>query len=565
MTRARADFVAGALAGLLLGSTSALHPQDPPPPSGVFEERLDVRLVQIELLATDRQGRPVTDLGAEELIVREDGRVQDIALFERHVPNAAGPGTIPQGRIHFRAPDGQRPHEARGRETRWLVFFFDLVHGALETRGEARAAGRDFVATRLAPGDRLAVASFDGSIHLEASFSSDREALLGAIDRAFARPARSIADQARLRELLTLLRSCQKQMVFQQRFRPGQECLAAAGRSYVSEVRGISERFIAAIDSLSRLLAGVQGRKILFLFSHGVALDPGWEAVEAIQAIAGSNEQVRELRYQLTHSHEGDQRRDFSAAVDRAVRSGVTVFSLDGTPMPAGDFGIEERARLRRTARPFTVAFEQARDSLEQLSSSTGGKFFGSGDFSADLDRALEVTHGAYRLGYYRDLSRIEDPEAFFKIKLATTRSGVRISTRKGYHLGPISRATRLGRLELAAPEVRDPTTLVPFSLTVHPLAFDLTRDEREVGMQLTLHLVLRTAGGAPVADSFHFLSHRFARSIWEGGKVLAPRYEGFLELAPGDYLFSALLRDPRGDTYSELGEEIRIAGSPAR
>lgn len=367
-----------------------------------------------------------------------------------------------------------------------------------------------------------------------------------------------------MRELLTLLRSCQKQMVFQQRFRPGQECLAAAGRNYVNEVRGISEQFIAAIDSLSRLLAGVRGRKVLFLFSHGVALDPGWEAVEAIQAIAGSNEQIQELRYQLTHSHEADERRDFSAAVDRAVRSGVTVFSLDGTPMPADDFGIEERVRLRRTARPFTVAFEQARASLDELSSSTGGKFFGSGDFSAGLDRALEATRGAYSVGYYRDLSRIEDPEAFFRIKLATTRQGVRISARKGYHLGPLSRATRLGRLELAANEVRDQTTLVPFSLTVNPLAFDLTRNEREVGIQFTLHLVLRTAGGAPVADSFHFLSHRFAASVWESGKVLAPRYEGFLELSPGDYLFSALLRDPRGDTYSELGEEIRVAGSPA-
>ena len=266
----------------------------------------------------------------------------------------------------------------------------------------------------------------------------------------------------------------------------------------------------------------------------------------------------------MTHGHEGDERRDFSAAVDRAVRSGVTVFSLDGTPMPAGDFGIEERARLRRTARPFTVAFEQARASLDELSSSTGGRFFGSGDFLTDLDRALEAARGAYSVGYYRDLTRIEDPDAFFKIKLATTRKGVRISTRKGYRLGPISRATRLGRLELAAREVRGQTTFVPFSLTVNPLAFDLTRDEQEVGIQFPLHLVLRTAGGAPVADSFHFLSHRFAQSVWDRGKVLAPRYEGLLELSPGDYLFSALLRDPRRDTYSELGEEIRVAGPPA-
>ena len=110
MPRARAEIVACALAGLLLGSTSALHPQDPQPPSGVFEDRLDVRLVQIELLATDRQGRPVTDLEADELIVREDGRVQDVALFERHVPLTAEPGRIPaSSHTPKRCPDGSGP------------------------------------------------------------------------------------------------------------------------------------------------------------------------------------------------------------------------------------------------------------------------------------------------------------------------------------------------------------------------------------------------------------------------------------------------------------------------
>ncbi len=554
--------------------------------SNVFEEKLDVHLVQLDFLATDRAGRPVTDLTADELIVKEVGRRQEIALFERHHAPAARSLDLPDARIHFDGPDGQAPRVTDGAKPRWLVFLFDLVHNDLATRRRAEAAARELIGSDLTPGDQVAIATFDGTVHLEQNFTARRQTLERALDRAFARPAPAVDWSQRMRELIFLIRDCQKQMAAQQRFETGRECVASIGRNYVHEVRAQSERYIESFDTLGRLLAGVQGRKIVFLFSHGVSLDAGWEATDAIAAVAGNNVQIQELRYELTQ--EADYRPDLAAAVERAVRGDVTVFALDGSPRPTGDFDVDERVRLRNTASPYTTAFDEARRGLAELAQSTGGRFYGSGNFAADLDRALEATRGAYTVGYYRDLSRVKKLDAFFKVKIDCKRKGVEITTRPGYYLTPVSRAARLGRLELgvrsslrttpgsdglgqkakpeawvsgalAEKESRPEGALVPFSITANPLSFDLVEMEREVGIHFTLHLELRTREGETLADSFHFLGHSFPREVWEKGTVVAPRYAGYLSLPPGEYRFSAVLRDPRSDVYAELEQSVSV------
>ena len=544
------------LPALMLLGLAALPLQAQEQPASAFQDRLDVHLVQLDLLATDRQGRPVTDLTPDDLVVKEAGRRQEVALFERH--QAPEPRVeLPDARIHFDGPDGRRPRTIGVAEPRWIVLMFDLVHNDLATRRRAEEAARELIASDLAAGDQVAIATFSGTVHLEQNFTSHRQTLKRALDRAFTRPAPAVDWSQRMRELIFLIRDCQKQMGAQQRFEPGRECVASVGRNYVQEVRARSERYIESFDTLGRLLSGVQGRKLVFLFSHGVSLDAGWEATDAIAAVAGSNVQIQELRYELTQ--EADYRRDLAAAVERAVRGDVTVFAFDGSARPTGDFDVDERVRLRGTASPYTTAFDEARRGLTELAHSTGGRFYGSGNFSADLERALDATRGAYTVGYYRDLSRVKNPDAFSKIKIESRRKGVEISTRPGYYLTPPSRAADLGRLELGALEPRSESALVPFSITANPLSFDPIEMEREVGIHFTLHLALRTHQGATVADSFHFLGHSFPRETWEKGTVVAPRYAGHLSLPPGDYRFSAVLRDPRGDVYAELEQSVSV------
>ena len=108
--------------------------------TGVHEQ-VDVYLVEMSILATNKKGEPITDLRPDEVLVKERKKPQEIAFFERHLREPPE-GPVPEGRIHFNAPDGRQPRSGNGVEPRWFFFYFDLVHGSMLVRDQLREAAR---------------------------------------------------------------------------------------------------------------------------------------------------------------------------------------------------------------------------------------------------------------------------------------------------------------------------------------------------------------------------------------------------------------------------------------
>jgi len=530
------------------------------PLATALEERVGVYLVEMSVLATDSTGAPITDLRADEIVVRERGEPQRLAFFQRHRREPATT-PLPDGRIHFVGPDGREPRASSGVEPRWFFFLFDLVHGDLRTREDLRRAALEFIEQRLPDGDLAAIGTFSGRLELEQNFTDDRAALGRGVQSAFSRDALPRDWEARMRELLAVVEDCQLQIAVQGSYRTGQECMSAAVRNYMREIHGGTEAFIDGIETVVRLLAGVQGQKYVLLFSHGVSLEPADEAVEAVRAFAGANWELEQLRFELLE--EVEYRRGFFRAIEKAVRGDVAIFTIDGSRQPTADFDGSSRQRYRQGARPFARAFETARGGLDELSRNTGGRFYGGSDFLGDLERALRATEGAYRLGYYTDLGRVKKLDKFVEVSAKCLRRGCSVATRDGFYFEPRRGDATLGRLDLGAAEVEQGRSRVPFAVTLDPAAFDRVETATEVGVNFTLHLRLLTADGAPLADSFHFLSHAYERSTYERGAIVAPRYQGELELPPGRYLFSVVLRDPQAFTFTELTELVTAAGAP--
>ncbi|NJN64448.1 MAG: hypothetical protein HC882_05925, partial [Acidobacteria bacterium] len=68
---------------------------------------------------------------------------------------------------------------------------------------------RRFLDQGLEPHDRIAVFAFDGALHLELSFTTDRPAAVEAATRAYARPPRpSIVLERRVEQLLEQISEC---------------------------------------------------------------------------------------------------------------------------------------------------------------------------------------------------------------------------------------------------------------------------------------------------------------------------------------------------------------------
>ncbi|HXH39174.1 MAG TPA: hypothetical protein VNN08_11150, partial [Thermoanaerobaculia bacterium] len=92
----------------------AQQPQQNPPP---FGEKLDVNLVQLDAIVTDRRGNQMLGLGKDDFVVRENGTPQTVDSVDYftnlRLINA------PESQANFKV---ERVHDER-----YLIFFFDKV------------------------------------------------------------------------------------------------------------------------------------------------------------------------------------------------------------------------------------------------------------------------------------------------------------------------------------------------------------------------------------------------------------------------------------------------------
>jgi VWFA-related protein len=154
-----------ALSPLVPASEQAVAHQQPVVPVGV-------EIVQVDAVVTDRDGRQVTNLTANDFEIREEGRRQPITHFQyvdlRHPAEPAPVAT---------APDPRTPPAA----TRALAIVIDDLSLSLDGLVHARHALRDLVDQSVAPQDLVSVVRTSRGIDNLPPFTSEKRLLKAAI------------------------------------------------------------------------------------------------------------------------------------------------------------------------------------------------------------------------------------------------------------------------------------------------------------------------------------------------------------------------------------------------
>ncbi len=137
--------------------------------------RVSVNLVQVDAVVTDSKGRYVTDLGADDFEVTEDGKPQRITNFSFNA---------------VRRPEAQAGATIRKEDVRRSIVLMvdDTGPGAEEHVLPVMAAAHKFVAGQMAPGDLVAVTTSRGGMGFYQQFTSDKALLNAAIDHLAQRP-----------------------------------------------------------------------------------------------------------------------------------------------------------------------------------------------------------------------------------------------------------------------------------------------------------------------------------------------------------------------------------------
>jgi VWFA-related protein len=381
----------------------ALAQEPPPPPT--FQERVEVRVMDLDVVVTDSKGQPVTDLSREDFRVRVDGKDVPIDYFAR----------VDEGAIHApdlasASPDRILEEFRRGEQAyvpRHFLIFFDVGHLSPGTRQRALEGLRDLV-TRLGPGDSGRVVLFDRRVRELMEWTSSKEALLGALSQM----EKGVGMSRLLTERQTL------QQIDSTRSRSTRASLA---RSYAEQERAEIERLLEDMGSEMTTLAPLPGKKVFLFVSGGFDYQPGYAMTAyAVGTIGLPTLDIRNVSERVEE------------LARRANASEITFYTVDARGLTAEGGSAADDEPLANRPRVAFLARQDSQTGLINLARETGGvPLLNSNDFQGGLSRVYRDVSTYYSIGV--NLGKLQGP-GYRNVRVEVTgRPNLVVRARRGF------------------------------------------------------------------------------------------------------------------------------------
>lgn len=410
-----------------LMSAALLPAATPQEPTERFGEVVEVRVVNVDVYVSDRDGRPVTDLTREDFELRVDGRPTELSNFYAVAGRdvVSEPPRQVSDALDEDAPESEADIASMpppAPEPTWLVLYIDNANIKAMHRTRVLRDVRAFLYEDGREFDRVLLASHEGGLHIRQSFTEDPDLVVRALEE--------ISDlqpfgDSREDELHDLIRELEDRNV-------PRGWLTNRVEAYAQQRQNELKRALEPLRDLIDSMAGLAGRKALLYVSDGLPMNPGEELFNALQ-----------LRFDDIGSLQGvvhyTATRDFENLSMAANSAGVAMYTLDATGLTAPLAGSAEVVgsgvdNLRSTVGSVRTANLQA--PLRKLAGETGGlAFLNSNRLNEELDRLARDAGTYYSLGFRPPH---EADGRFHRLKVRVRRKGVTVRHRNGYRNEPL-------------------------------------------------------------------------------------------------------------------------------
>lgn len=543
-----------------------------PPQTPAIKVRTGLVLIPAEV--TDSKGNRVTDLQKEDFVVLENGKRQEIAMFE-HVR------TKPEMMQQSEVEEGEFTNGILQHQDRVTIFVLDLLNSGLEEQREARKELIDFLSKSLNMEEPLCLIVVDGNgawlIH---NFTTDPSVLIEALNKVKSelsdkdRPAKNPAEeiyrgvQGWNGKNPGANAAMQESRINMLRLTFGLNAAVEESRlgSVLSDVQsvGLAERIrltLLALMEIGDAFAGIPGRKSLIWATAGFPFPMDDSGAFG----AGGN-------YQRLGDH------GYRTLYERTWRAlnaaNIAVYPLDVSELVnPGYVSVGIGAPL-----PQHVATDLHVANLESFADVTGGKFC---ERSMDARKCFDLAAGDssdyYLLGIY-DRSGAEKP-GWRKLSVRTYRTGLKVRARSGYYLGgathekpsdtrqlemalfsPLDYTGLLMKVKLSKPTEgsKPEAKRVRFVYTIPPSAVQV---DEENGNQLHLQFgaVARDSGGKMIASFRKIVNGELSDAqkvqVREKGIV----FIGAMNLVPGEYTLTFAAMDTVNGNIGTLSAPLKV------
>jgi VWFA-related protein len=366
--------------------------------------KLKAELVQIDVLVTNKDGKPVSGLSREDFELYDNNKPQHITNFAYEETRARlVENTVGENR---RLPKAITAGELK----RVFAFVVDTLHIKFENISRTRKMLSDFVDNKMQPGDLVLILPTGGGSGVLQQFTSDQRLLHRAIDRL--RPFYFSNDTTPYRST-ERLRGSPVGGLGPSRV-PGGLSMPSGGNVggtpdalEEADVRATLDALKETVKSTGKL----PGRKVAVLVSEGIRL-------YATQTTQNLNQ-----------------------ATALAARANVVFYTIDPRGLePLGLSAADEIDASSDFSTAVTDAlnnkqsdFYESQESLRAIALDTGGKFFGNNNaITRGLDEMLVENSAYYMLGFYPEAGKWDGK--FHKVKVVVREHPeLTVSFRKGY------------------------------------------------------------------------------------------------------------------------------------
>ncbi len=500
----------------LPGITADPNPISASTDKGAFTLNVTTRLVDVSLVATDKHGKPITDLKPEEIEIYDNGRKQQVRQFQQ--PNTAVAGAAPPPSTDTFT--NAQPAVTAENAPDLLILLLDESHLPFQDLNRARGEVLRFLrASR--PATRIALYSIgEHGFHVIEEVTQDH-ALVAAKLAAWT-PAASAVSQAEQLEV-------RNRQQFDTVRNPDDLAYVNGGTNTTPDyiqpsdpqlllqgdnpLRGALESIIA----LARHFASVPGHKSLVWISGDSAL-VDWEdrAVNMekgdrlpTSGLAHTREVLNEARISLYAVDASPSTQNGGAAVDASLANpNVQLSAVSAANSAPGGAGGPHGSAMG-AGRDLSVMQQNTRavqGPVRQLAESTGGQAVNRG---SDLEKTLDVIEqhagATYQLGFDPDTAA--DNKYHTLMLKIPTRKDVKLSYRTGYLYNEGAASTRQ-RFQQA---IWSPQDLNAIELTAEPIpASQSTSGKPTVKLRIGFPtLALTNTAGRWTDDLYIFVAVR--------------------------------------------------------
>lgn len=526
--------------------------QQAPPTAGTV--RVTTRLVLVDVVVTDKEGRPVTDLKREDFTLLEDGKAQEISVFsfeQASLPTSADTPTLPE-HVYSNQTAGQ----ARGPLN---IILLDFLNTPAGDQAHARDQILKYLQTNFQPQQRTALLVLTDRLYVLQDFTTDPEKLRAAAERATPQDSLALMIESPFQvapEAIRNVPNAELHFTIPERMN-----MVLLGMSADARAR----QTLSAVTAIAQNVAGYPGRKNLIWVSSGFPFTILPEQLKHDEFQRNYLQQVKQTAALLTVSQ---------VAVYPIDPRGLAGYApdLEGGQMPArqdivamveqpgSPYRSRDRAAMSRTE------LQGSHAGMKRLAEDSGGRAFTNrSDLGTAVTEAVADGSQYYSLGFYPAAAGEKSKQHKIEVRLA--RKGVDARYRRGYEV--LEAADRSERSEeeqmqelMAALASSLPPTAIAFQSRVLPPAasdpaavtaeflVDVKSAEftaAEDGRRLVSLDVLAAGVDAErniVASASRRLDFQFPADVFERLREQGLPYKLELSVPPGSYQLKLLVRD---------------------